>query len=52
MPSYVSDEAALARFGEDAQAMFGPIFEAAGRGDMEEAIRRLIDGSGERAGYF
>ncbi|WP_293215740.1 alpha/beta hydrolase [Parvibaculum sp.] len=52
VPSYVRDEAALARFGEDAQAMFGPIFEAAGRGDMEEAVRRLIDGSGGRAGYF
>ena len=52
VPSYVSDEAALARFGEDAQAMFGPIFEAAGRGEMEEAVRRLIDGSGGREGYF
>lgn len=37
-------EAALV--GADAQAMFGPIFDAVGRGDLEGAARALIDGSG------
>lgn len=36
----------LARFGEDAHAMFGPIFAAAGQGDWEQAVRLLIDASG------
>ncbi|QFU16353.1 alpha/beta fold hydrolase [Microvirga thermotolerans] len=36
----------LARFGEDAQAMFGPIFEAVSQGALEESVRRLIDASG------
>ena len=35
----------------DAQAMFGPIFEAVGRGDLEQATRLLIDASGG-PGYF
>lgn len=26
--------------------MFGPIFEAVGRGDLDEAVRRLFEGSG------
>ncbi|HZH26257.1 MAG TPA: alpha/beta hydrolase [Azospirillaceae bacterium] len=51
VPTYVTDPDELAAFGQDAQAMFGPIFEAAGRGDRIEAVRRLIDGSGG-PGYF
>jgi pimeloyl-ACP methyl ester carboxylesterase len=35
----------------DAQGMFGPIFEAVGRGDLEQATRLLIDASGG-PGYF
>jgi pimeloyl-ACP methyl ester carboxylesterase len=35
----------------DAQALFGPIFEAVGRGDLTGAARALIDGSGG-AGCF
>lgn len=41
----------LARFGEDAQTMFEPIFAAAGQGDWEQAVRLLIDASGG-AGHF
>ncbi|MBP2311444.1 alpha/beta fold hydrolase [Azospirillum soli] len=52
VPTCVSDPDELAAFGQDAQAMFGPVFEAAGRGDLDEAVRRLIDASGGEAGYF
>lgn len=52
VPTYVTDPQALASFGHDAQAMFGPIFEAVQAGDLALGVRRLIDGSGERAGYF
>ena len=52
VPTYVTDPADLAAFGADAQSMFGPVFEAAHRGDHALAARRLIDGSGEQAGYF
>lgn len=37
--------------GRDAQATFAPIFEAVGRGDQAEAVRRLIDASGGE-GHF
>lgn len=50
-PSYLDDPAELAVFETDVQAMFGPVFEAVGRGDMEEGVRRLVEGSGG-AGYF
>lgn len=46
VPSWVTAEEELEVFGRDAGAMFGPVFEAAGRGDREEAMRRLIDASG------
>jgi len=52
VPSYVTDPDALTAFGQDAQAMFAPVFEAAGNGDLEEAVRRLINASGGSAGYF
>lgn len=52
VPTYVSDPADLAEFAADANAMFGPVFAAAQAGDNAEAVRRLIDGSGQRSGYF
>lgn len=51
VPSYVSDPDERAAFGADAQAVYGPIFQAANAGDTTEAIRRLIDGSGGE-GFF
>lgn len=51
VPSYVDDPEERAAFGRDAQAMYGPIFEAANAGDATEVIRRLIDGSGGE-GFF
>lgn len=53
VPAYVSDPAEMEAFAADAQAMFGPVFEAVqGSGDNGEGVRRLIDGSGGRPGYF
>ncbi len=53
VPTYVSDPAELAAFAADANLMFGPVFEAVqGAGDNVEGVRRLIDGSGNRPGYF
>jgi pimeloyl-ACP methyl ester carboxylesterase len=52
VPSYVTDANELSAFGADAQAMFGPVFEAAAQGDLDEAVRRLIDGSGGCSGTF
>lgn len=46
VPSYVTDPEALAAFGRDAQAIYGPIAAAVNNGDMEEAARLMIDGSG------
>ncbi|HEY8383607.1 MAG TPA: alpha/beta hydrolase [Microvirga sp.] len=40
-----------AELGADAGAMFGPVFGAVGSGDLEGAVRLLIDGSGG-AGYY
>jgi pimeloyl-ACP methyl ester carboxylesterase len=52
-PTYLSDPADLEAFTADASAMFGPVFEAVqGAGDTLEGVRRLIDGSGQRSGYF
>lgn len=41
----------MAELGADAQAMFGPVFGAVGSGDLEGAVRLLIDASGG-AGYY
>ncbi|WP_262299565.1 alpha/beta fold hydrolase [Microvirga sesbaniae] len=46
MPSYVTAPEELAAFGRDAQAIYGPIATAVNNGDMEEAARLMIDGSG------
>lgn len=53
VPTYVSDPAELEAFAADANAMFGPVFEAVqSRGDPLESVRRLINGSGYQPGYF
>jgi pimeloyl-ACP methyl ester carboxylesterase len=53
VPTYVTDPAELDAFASDANAMFAPIFEAVqDRGNNEEGVRRLLDGSGQRRGYF
>ncbi len=45
------EPAASEEVNTDAQAAFGPIFEAVTRGDQAEAVRLLIDASGGQ-GYF
>ncbi|MCB0033948.1 MAG: alpha/beta hydrolase [Anaerolineales bacterium] len=45
-------EAEMGVFGADAKAMFGPIFSLAAVGKLAEALRTLIDGSGQQVGYF
>ncbi len=52
VPSYVTDPAELSALGDDMNAMFGPVFGAVQRGDSQEAVRLLLDGSGQREGYF
>jgi pimeloyl-ACP methyl ester carboxylesterase len=52
VPTYVTDERELAAIADDGNAMFGPVFAAVQAGDMEAAVRVLLDGSGQRAGYF
>lgn len=46
VPSYVTDPEDLTAFGRDAQAIYGPIAAAASNGNLEEAARLMIDGSG------
>jgi pimeloyl-ACP methyl ester carboxylesterase len=46
VPTYVTDPDELGAFARDADAMFSPIFQAASDGDMENAVRWLIDASG------
>jgi pimeloyl-ACP methyl ester carboxylesterase len=36
----------------DADKMFGPVFEHFSNGDLEKAVELLIDGSGNKQGYF
>ncbi|XXX82420.1 alpha/beta hydrolase [Sorangium sp. So ce134] len=52
VPSYVTDPAELRALGDDVNAWFGPVFGAVQRGDLQGAARALIDGSGQREGYF
>jgi len=46
VPSFVTDPEALAAFGRDAQILYGSIAGAVNNGDLEEAARLMIDGSG------
>ncbi|MDC9594985.1 alpha/beta fold hydrolase [Xenorhabdus sp. IM139775] len=50
-PSYLTEEE-LVLFMADAQAMFGPLFELAGKTKLPEMVEILIDGSGNQKGYF
>jgi len=52
VPTYVEDSAELADISTDAQRVFGPVFAAVERGDCEEGVRALLDGSGQTRGYF
>lgn len=52
VPTYVEDPDELAAFSADAQSMFGPVFVAVQRGDVEGGVRVLLDGSGASSGYF
>lgn len=52
VPSFVTDPAALAAWGADAGAAFGPIFGAVTEGDNVKALELLLDASGQSAGYF
>ncbi|WP_437291891.1 alpha/beta fold hydrolase [Sorangium sp. So ce406] len=52
VPSYVTDPAELSALRDDLNAMFGPVFGAVERGELQEAVRLLLDGSGQREGYF
>lgn len=52
VPSYVEDAQALVAWQADAQAAFGPVFEAASKGDVDLALRRLLEASSQQPGYF
>lgn len=53
VPSYVTDPAALAEQRADAGAAFGPIFGVlTTTGDNVQALKLLIDASGQASGYF
>lgn len=51
-PTFVTDPAAQAAISADGAHAFGPVAEAAGRGDWPEAARRLIDAAAGRPGWF
>ncbi len=51
-PTYVTDASELTEIANDASRLFGPVFAAVQAGDTGGAVRVLLDGSGERAGYF
>lgn len=51
-PSYVENEQKLEQFGKDAQEMFGPVFAALASGNIREGVEKLMDGSGQKPGYF
>ncbi|WP_444921718.1 alpha/beta fold hydrolase [Microbulbifer sp. CnH-101-G] len=46
------DTQKMEEFMQDAEAMFGKVFNAVTNGELEAAVEFLIDGSGNRAGYF
>jgi pimeloyl-ACP methyl ester carboxylesterase len=50
--TFVSDEAEQKALGDDAGRLFGPVAEAVKGGDNSAAVQHLIDGVGERTGYF
>jgi pimeloyl-ACP methyl ester carboxylesterase len=52
VPSYVTDPIALKAYNEDAGALFSSSVRAVQDGDYAASVRELIDGVGERKGYF
>lgn len=46
------DSEEMNEYMQDAEAMFGKVFQAVSDGDLEVAVESLIDGSGNKAGYF
>jgi len=51
-PTYVNDPAQLKLLTDDAASYAGPVVQAVQSGDNALAVKRLIDGVGERTGYF
>ena len=51
-PTYISDPVQLKALGDDAASYVGPVLQAIRDGDNDLAVKRLIDGVGERPGYF
>lgn len=51
-PTFVTDQAEQCAAQEDAIAAFGPAFETASNGDLEAALKFLVDASGQSSGYF
>lgn len=51
-PTFVTDPAEQAAIAADGARAFGPVAEAAGRGDWVEAARRLIDAAAGEPGWF
>lgn len=52
VPSYVTDPSALKALSDDAGSLFGASVKAMQDGDNAASVRELIDGVGERKGYF
>lgn len=50
-PGYLNDDE-INIFKEDASAMFGPVFQLVNEGKLEIGVQKLIDGSGNKEGYF
>ncbi|BBM03045.1 alpha/beta hydrolase [Microbulbifer sp. GL-2] len=46
------DSEEMAEYMQDAEAMFGKVFQSVSNGNLEEAVESLIDGSGNKVGYF
>lgn len=51
-PSFLTSPDDQRAFADDAQALFGPVGAALAAGDLEAALRRLVDGSADRPGHF
>ena len=51
-PTFVEDGDAAERIARDTAAAFGPVFEALGAGEVQEAVRRSIDAAAGRPGWF
>ncbi|GAA5442405.1 2-succinyl-6-hydroxy-2, 4-cyclohexadiene-1-carboxylate synthase [Microbulbifer sp. NBRC 101763] len=50
-PGHLDNEE-MAKYMQDAEAMFGKVFQAVSDGNLAVAVESLIDGSGNKVGYF